>query len=84
MNHLEQTVYNAMCDDMGEPFTPHDCAQYEVAMAVRDLMNATKVLSELASTKTGAPLVKCDANDIKDAYTRLGRMLSHLRGPYAL
>ena len=49
------------------------------AMAVRDLMSATQSLSELASSKSNAWRVCVEANDIELAYTRLGRMLSHIR-----
>ena len=49
------------------------------AMAVRDLMSATLSLSELSASKSTAALVRIEANDIELAYTRLGRMLSHIR-----
>ncbi len=51
----------------------------EAAMAVRDLMSATQSLSALAAAQSTARLVQVEANDIELAYTRLGRMLSHIR-----
>jgi hypothetical protein len=74
----------------GEPSAPYQPSYhydddtkdwFAVAMAVRDLMSATSSLSEMAAGKSTAGLVRIEANDIELAYTRLGRMLSHIRKP---
>jgi len=61
------------------PVTSQEIAEHAAAMAVYEFMSATKALSDLAASKTNAPLVQREANDIEIAYVRLGRMLSQLR-----
>lgn len=70
-----ETILDAVRSEMSESPTQEVIA----AMAVRDLMSATLSLSELSAGKSTAGLVRLEANDIELAYTRLGRMLSHLR-----
>ena len=68
MSELSHDVETFM---MGEP-------DVTVGMAVRNLMSATDQLFELSASKSTEPLVRLDANDIRLAYTHLGRMLSRL------
>jgi hypothetical protein len=64
---------------MGAPLTAREISEHSTAMAVYELMSATKTLSELGASIANAPLVKRELNDIELAYTRLGRLLSRLR-----
>lgn len=74
-----ETIRSIM--DAGAPVTPAEIANHGIALAVRDLMNATQALSEMAASRTHEPLVRRESNDIELAYTKLGRMLSRLRQP---
>lgn len=71
--------YFSDLDLVRQEMEKHEPEDISAAMAVRDLMSATLSLSEIASSKSAAPLVRLEANDIELAYTRLGRLLSHLR-----
>lgn len=61
------------------PATPVELAEHETAMAVHELLSATRSLSDLTSSRTNKYLVCREANDIELAYIRLGRMLSQIR-----
>lgn len=61
------------------PLTVPEFAEHETAMAVHELLSATRSLSDLTASQTKRYLVCREANDIELAYIRLGRMLSQLR-----
>lgn len=76
LDHDLQTIRGIMG---GAPLTNREITEHSTAMAVYELMSATKALSELAAGKSTEPFVRLEFNDIDLAYTRLGRMLSRLR-----
>lgn len=60
--------------------TELETAQHETAMAVRGLLSSTDELFKLAASKTTAPLLSRERNDLHAAYVRIGRLLSTMNG----
>ncbi len=82
-----ETIRRVMEDDVGEPFSPKEVAEYRVAMAVRDCFLASGEIYKLRCDRIAGPFIAQAEADLWTIKRRIDEMLTEIRidrGEYPL